>query len=298
MADIHEIKIRIKSIKETRHITNAMKLVSAAKLKKARILLEHTLPYFEKVKETIANILMQNINIDSPFFDVNHGEENKTKGFIVLTGDRGLSGGYNHNIIELTEHIYKENPGALLYVAGQMGREHFIRENYRVDKDFDYPVCNPTVYRAREIADMITELYMKNVLGEVYLVYTVMKSTLNLRPTYTKLLPIDLESLRKELNIEKEKIINESNGYSIFYEPSSEAVLGILIKKYVKGILYGAFVEAFTSEQSARMAAMDNATTNADKMLQSLELMHNRARQTAITREISDIIGGSEILSK
>jgi F-type H+-transporting ATPase subunit gamma len=294
MANVHEIKIRIKSIKETRHITNAMKLVSAAKLKKARVLLEHTLPYFEKVKETIADILMQSINIKSPFFDVNHGEGNKTKGFIVLTGDRGLSGGYNHNIIELTGRIYKENTGALLYVAGQMGRAHFIRENYRVDKDFDYPLCSPTVYRAREIADMIIELYMKNILGEVYLVYTIMKSTINLQPIYTKLLPIDLESLRKELNIDREIIIQESNDYQLIYEPSPEAVLKILIAKYVKGILYGAFVEAFTSEQCARMTSMDNATRNADKMLQSLELLHNRARQAAITREISDIIGGSE----
>jgi F-type H+-transporting ATPase subunit gamma len=296
MANIHEIKVHIRSIMETRQITNAMKLVSAARLKKARILLSHTIPYFDKVKETIADILIHSDSSESPFFDVRHGKESKKKGYVVLTGDRGFSGGYNQSIIRLAESLFKDNREALLYIAGRMGRSYFIKENYKVDKDFDYPVQAPTVYRAREIADKLIELFINHKLDEVYLVYTLMKSSINLVPVYTKLLPLDVESLKKELGI-----VTEENGYhaseKIIYEPSVEDVLGVLISKYMKGVMYGAFVEAFTSEQSARMAAMENATANADKMLQDLRLLYNRARQAAITREISEIVGGTEALN-
>lgn len=296
MANMHEIKTRIKSIKETRQITKAMKLISAAKLKKARRLLEQTLPYFDKVKLTIADILTHSGNIKSHFFDVRHGKESKKKGFIVLSGDKGLSGGYNQNVIKLTEEKLKLHPEAVLYVAGYMGRSYFIRKNYNVDLSFDYPVQNPTVYRAREIAEFIIEKFQSGELDEVYLIYTFMHSTVKLETLFTKLLPLDLEEFRKELKIPEEAV--EKIDDTIIYEPSPEAVLDVLIAKYVKGILYGAFVEAFTSEQSARMTAMDNATSNADDMLHSLSLHYNRARQAAITQEISEIMGGAEALNR
>jgi F-type H+-transporting ATPase subunit gamma len=297
MANLHEIKVHIRSIKETRQITSAMKLVSAARLKKARILLSHTVPYFDKVKETIADILIHSGKIESPFFDVRHGKESKKKGYVVLTGDRGFSGGYNPNIVKLAESLVKDNPEAVLYIAGRMGRAHFIKGNYNVETDFDYQVQAPTVYRAREIADMLIELFLKHKLDEIYLVYTLMKSSINLVPVYTKLLPLDVEALKKELGIAIEE--NSYHGSElIIYEPSVEAVLRVVISKYMKGILYGGFVEAFTSEQSARMTAMENATTNADKMLRQLSLSYNRARQAAITREISEIVGGTEALNK
>jgi len=294
MANMHEIKARIKSIKETRQITKAMKLVSAAKLKKARRLLEQTLPYFDKVKETMADILIHSGNIESIYFDVEHGKKGKKKGFIVLSGDKGLSGGYNHNIIKLTEEKLKEHPQATLYIAGYMGRSYFLRKNCNVDPDFDYPVHNPTVYRAREIAEFFIEKFKNRHLDEIYLIYTLMHSTVKLEPLFTKLLPLDLDELKKELKKSTEAVGRIDN--SIMYEPSHEAVLDVLMAKYVKGILYGALVEAFTSEQSSRMTAMDNATSNADDMLHALSLHYNRARQAAITQEISEIMGGSEAL--
>lgn len=290
MANMREIKLRIKSIKETRQITKAMKLISAAKLKKARQQLEETLPYFDKVKATIADILIRSGNMESAYFDVRNEKEGRKKGYVVMTGDKGLAGGYNHNIIKLAETQLESNPDALLFVPGHMGRNYFIRKNLNVVKDFDYPVQNPTVYRAREMAEAVIEMFRKGEIDEVYVIYTKMISSIKLEPQLMKLLPLELESLREDLK--DVKVVGEG----LSYEPSPQAVFDVLIPKYVKGIMYGALVEAFTSEQSARMTAMDNATSNADEMLQKLNLFYNRARQAAITQEISEIVGGAAAL--
>ncbi|MGI6776780.1 MAG: ATP synthase F1 subunit gamma [Acetivibrionales bacterium] len=295
MANINEIKTRMKSIKETRQITQAMKLISAAKLKKARRLLDQTLPYYDKVKLTIVDILTHSDSIKSTFFEERHSKEDSKKGLIVLSGDKGLSGGYNHNIIKLTEEKLKDSPKATLFVAGYIGRYYFTKKSYNVDPSFDYPVQDPTLYRARDIAETFIDKFKNGELDEIYLVYTLMHSTVRLQPVFTKLLPINLKELRKELNMPQEGTCKIED--KIIYEPSPEAVLDVLISKYVKGIIYGAFVEAFTSEQSSRMTAMDNATANADEMLHTLALQYNRARQAAITREISEIIGGTEALN-
>lgn len=294
MASMREIKLRIKSIKETRQITKAMNLISAAKLKKARQQLEQTLPFFEKVKATIADILLHSANIDSVFFDLKHENEGKRKAYLVITGDKSLAGGYNHNIIKCAETHIGKDPDALLLIAGVMGRNHFIRQKYRVKEDFNYAVQNPTVYRAREIAEQLLEMYLKGEVDEVDLIYTVMESSVSLVPHVMKLLPLNLEEMKKELGEMHDSRTEPDE--DIVYEPSPQAVLDVLIPKYVKGIVYGAFVEAFTSEQSARMTAMDNATSNADEMLHKLNLFYNRARQAAITQEISEIVGGAEAL--
>jgi F-type H+-transporting ATPase subunit gamma len=303
MASMREIKTRIKSIKETRQITKAMKLISAAKLKKARQQLEQTLPYFGKVKDTIADILMHTgnkDNMENVFFDLRKDKEGKKTGFIVLTGDKGLAGGYNHNILKLAEDSIKKSESPLLFVAGHMGRNYLARKNYNLYGNFDYPVQNPTVYRAREIAEIVLELFRTGDLDEVHLVYTRMVSTIKLEPRIMKLLPLDLEALMEDIQFDKrvEEVKKaEIKIDDLFdYEPSPKAVFDILIPKYVKGIVYGALVEAFTSEQSARMSAMDSATSNADDILQSLNLYYNRARQAAITQEISEIVGGAAAL--
>ncbi len=298
--NMREIKLRMKSIKETRQITNAMKLISAAKMKKARQQLEQTLPYFDKVKSTIADILAHSGNIDNKFFDIRDEKTGKKKCYLVMTGDKGLAGGYNHNIIKLTESQAKENPDSQFLVAGHMGRNYFIRNNYNVNKDFDYGVQNPTVYRAREIAELLLDLFSKGEVDEVYIIYTKMVSSIKLEPQLMKLLPLELGALLEDLKFsgliddvpENLPAIDEA----LSYEPSPKEVFNVLIPKYVKGIVYGVFVEAFASEQSARMTAMDNATSNADEMLQCLNLYYNRARQAVITQEISEIVGGAAAL--
>lgn len=292
MANMREIKSRIKSIKETRQITKAMKLISAAKLKKARQQLDQTKPFFDKVRATIGDILMHSGSLDNIFFDLRNEKEGKKKCYVIITGDKGLAGGYNHNIIKLSEGELKKHPDSLLLVAGHMGRGHFVRKKYNVDMEFDYPVQNPTIYRARDVAEKILELFKSGEVDEVFLIYTKMVTSITLEPVLMQLLPLTIEDLREDVNMSEVKIDE-----SLAYEPSPQAVFDVLIPKYVKGIIYGALVEAFTSEQNARMSAMDNATTNADEMLKILNLNYNRARQAAITQEISEIVGGAAALS-
>jgi F-type H+-transporting ATPase subunit gamma len=294
LAQIHEIKLRIKSIKDTKQITKAMKLISAAKLKRARRQLDHALPYFEKVRSTMVDILMHSGEINNKFFDLRDEKEGKKKAYIVLTGDKGLAGGYNHNMIKMVEEHLEEDRDALLFVAGNVGKYHFSKNKYNVYMEFEYPVQNPTVYRARDIAELVLKLFAEGVYDEMYLAFTYMQSTISIEPQIIKLLPLELHALKEDMKITDN--IEDKIDNIIVYDPSPQEVLDILVEKYVKGVVYGAFVEAFTSEQSARMTAMDNATTNADDMLARLSLSYNRARQTKITQEISEIVGGAEAL--
>lgn len=290
--NMREIKSRIKSINQMRQITKAMKLIAASKLKKARAQLDETLPYFNKVREAIADILAHSGDVESKFFDLDNAKSGKRKAYIVMTGDKGLAGGYNSNIIKLTEKTVGDDmENALLLVAGMSGRPHFIRKKYNVYPDFDYEVQNPTLYRARKVADVVFDLYNKQEVDEVYIIYTEMISAISLEPKVLKLLPLEINALRNE--VESTKVVIDEK---IKYEPSASVVLDVLIPKYIKGIMYGVFVEAFTSEQNARMTAMDNSTKNADEMLQKLNLYYNRARQAAITQEISEIVGGAAAL--
>lgn len=290
--NMREIKSRIKSINQMRQITKAMKLISASKLKKARTQLDQTLPYFNKVRETIADILTHSGDVESKYFDLRDEKKGKKRAYIVITGDKGLAGGYNNNIIKLAEKAIGDNKeSSLILVAGITGKSYFVRNKYNVYSEFDYFVHDPTVYRAREIADIILDLYNKEVVDEVAIIFTEMISALSLEPKIMKLLPLEIGALREHV-MRDDIIIDEK----IKYEPSPSTVLDVLIPKYIKGIMYGALVEAFTSEQNARMTAMDNATSNADEMLQKLNLNYNRARQAAITQEISEIVGGAAAL--
>ncbi|MDF2987977.1 MAG: synthase, gamma subunit [Eubacterium sp.] len=290
--NMREIKLRIKSINQMRQITKAMKLISASKLKKARTQLEETLPYFNKVRETIAEILAHSGDVESKYFDLRNEKAVGKKAYIIISGDKGLAGGYNSNVKKLAEQaIGKDKDNAVLLVAGNSGRSYFVRKNYNVHTEFDYAVQNPTVFRAREIAGILLDLYNKKEVDEVYIVFTQMMSAITLEPKLLKLLPLEIGALRDDVKAEDIKIDEQ-----IKYEPSANEVLDVLIPKYIKGIMYGCFVEAFTSEQSARMTAMDSATKNADEMLQKLNLYYNRARQAAITQEISEIVGGASAL--
>lgn len=293
MASIREIKLRMKSVSEMGKITKAMKLISVSKLKKARQQLEKTEPYFKKVETTMIDILSHSAGITNCYFDSREDKPERKTGILVITGDKGLAGGYNHNIFKMTEQLMDRVENPVLLIAGHMGREYFSKRNCVVDESFDYPVQNPSVYRAKEIGDIILEKFKKGELDKVYIVYTQMISSINLKPQLLKLLPLNLDDLKENIGITDTEIKVDS---LINYEPSPNAVFDVLIPKYLKGIIYGTFVEAFTSEQSARMTAMDNASSNASDMLQSLNLRYNRARQAAITQEISEIVGGASAL--
>ncbi len=294
MANIREIKLRMKSVTDTRQITKAMKLISAAKLKKAQQQLEQTEPYFNKVKITVADILARSGEIKSKYSDQRAEKQKKTAGIFVLTGDKSLTGGYNHNIIKYAEQLCRQKENPVLFLAGQIGRMYFQKKPVAVDGAFAYPVSDPTVDRAGEIAEIMLERFLSGELDEVYLAYTQKINTFRLEPKAVRLLPLNLEDLQKQLEIENTEKMNPDN--PIYFEPSPGDVFDVLVPRYLRGIVYGALVESYSSEQSARMTAMDSATTNADKMISALNLQYNRARQAAITQEITEIIGGASAL--
>ncbi len=297
MTGTREIKMRIRSIKEILQITRAMKVISAAKLKKARKQLDQTLPYFSKVFTTIADILANSQGLNTVYFDPRSEKPQRKRGYLLITGDKGMAGGYNHNIIKITEEELLNYPDSELFVMGSVGRSYFLRKNYNVNPDFFYPVQMPTIYRAREIAEILLENFRSGALDEVCIIYTKAHSTLRQEPHIVKVLPLDVESLLKEArDFSGDRAVVPGAGVEMIYEPSPEVVFDVLVAKYLKGIVYGCMVESFTSEQSARMLAMESATANAEEMLEKLHLSYNRARQGAITREISEIISGVNAL--
>lgn len=296
MASMRDIRMRIKSVNQTKQITKAMKLISASKLKKAKAQLEATAPFFNKIQSTMKFILKHTDGEENTsYFDKREKVKERKIGYVIVTGDKGLCGGYNNNIIKLAEKSlreYQEDIDIRLFIVGNVGRSYFAKKGFNIDMEFLYTVQNPTLYRARDIADVIIDMFNNKELDEIYLVYTKMITSLKLEPEIIKLLPlekVDFEQTQKEAE-ESEYLLK------FIFEPSPEVVFDKLVPQYMRGIVYGALVEAFTSEQSARMTAMDSATRNAEELIKRLTLFYNRARQAAITQEISEVIGGAETI--
>lgn len=264
-----------------------MYLISASKSQKAKAQLEKTHPYFIQVSTTLAEILSAEIPVGTYFVGHKKACEGKGNLYLVLSGDKGMAGGYNHNIINmLSSHIDKST--STLIVAGTLGRSQIARNGFNVDRSFKYPVMNPSVYRAREIAEYVVDEYLAHKYYEIHIVYTTMLTPLKQEPVMARLLP-----LRPEELAEVEGVHLEPDAYHIIkYEPGVREVFDHLVPHYLKGVIYSAFVEAFTSEQHARMYAMDNATKSSDDMISGLSLKYNRARQAQITQEINEIVGG------
>ena len=298
MPNIREIRERIDSIKQILKITNAMYLMSSSKLKKARKTYDATEPYFEKLQATIEDILEHTPSVRQRYFNKRQEipEEKRKKGYIVITADKGLCGSYNHNVLKLAEQEIEKCPGAKIFVLGQVGRLYFSRRirkdlNAEMDSGFMYTPQNPTLFRARDIAELLLEKFEKQELDEVYVVYTEMMSSTRFEPQIIQVLPF---SRHKLVTDEDSDVKNLS---SASFHPSPETVMEYLIPSYMKGIIYGAMVEAFSCEQQARMTAMDSATSSAGDMIRELSLLYNRARQAHITQELTEIIGGAEALS-
>jgi len=292
MSKLHEIQSRIAGVTSTKKITRAMYLISASKSQKARMQLEGTLPYFNQVLYTLSEILAFTDKIDTPYIDGSGiaSIEGRDNLYLVLGSDKGMAGGYNHNIISvLNERVDKA--AATMMVAGILGRGSVQRAGFKVDTTFHCPVMNPSLYRAREIAELLMAKFISHECRQVYIVYTEMISPLKQEPVIARLLPLHPEEFHKTA-VEIRAASQYAPYDQIKYEPSPRHVFNHLVSHYLKGIIYSAFVEAFTSELNARMYAMDNATKSADEMIGRFSLIRNRARQAVITQEISEIVGG------
>lgn len=295
MASITEIRNRMKSVEQTLKITNAMYLISSAKVKKARKQLAEVEPYFDRLAKTVLDIFRHSPDLEHRFIDGhNKPKEERKTGFIVVTGDKGLAGAYNHNVLKLAESYLARKQDSTLFLIGQMGRHYFEKKNIPIDGEFMYTAQDPTIDRAREIADTMVDLYDRGALDEIYLVFTHSYSAMRMEPEIIKLLPLDRAMLSARRGI------SEADQYRdvVRYEPSKEAVLNVLVPGVIKGYLFSALVESFCSEQNSRMAAMDSASDSARDMLKSLSLEFNRARQGAITQEITEIAGGAAGLTQ
>ncbi len=295
MAGITEIRGRMRSIQQTLKITNAMYLISSAKVKKARKQLQEVEPYFDRLAKTILDIFRHSPQLQHRYIEGHHKpkEERKT-GFVVITGDKGLAGAYNHNVLKLAESYLARKQDSTLFLIGQMGRHYFEKKNIPIDAEFMYTAQDPTLDRAQHICDTLLDLYERGALDEIYLVLTHSYSDMRMEPEIIKLLPLDRAMLSARRGL------SEADQYRdvVRYEPSPEAVLDVLVPGVIRGYIFAALVESFCSEQSSRMSAMDSASESARDMLKTLSLEFNRARQGAITQEITEIAGGAEALNQ
>ncbi|RKD21975.1 ATP synthase F1 subcomplex gamma subunit [Caminicella sporogenes DSM 14501] len=279
---MRDIKRKIRSVNSTKQITKAMELVSTAKLKRTRDRLEITQPYFETVKNTVQDILKNSKDLKHEY--LNEREVKKSL-YIIITADRGLCGGYNINAIKKAVEDIKSKEDAVIIAIGQKARDYFKKRDYKVVREFVHISEKPEYKHARIIAKEALTLYKEEKVDEVKIIYTKFISTISQEAQILRLLPVDKKD-------EDEKVEFKF----VSYEPSPEAVLDYLVPKYIESTVYGAMVESAASEQAARRIAMENATDNAEEMIDNLTLSFNQARQAAITQEISEIVGGAEAL--
>lgn len=280
---MNDIKRRIKSVTSTRQITKAMELVSTAKLKRARTKLDASKPYFSRILNSITEIMINTKGIRHPFLDSR--EVNNTL-YIVITGDRGLAGGYNSNICKLVEQSVVNKTSTKLITIGSKGRDYFKARAYDVIDSYIGVSETPSFEIAQEIGNMAIKMYCDKEIDEIKVVYTEFISTISYEPKVLTLLPVVLED-EEEIEEDKELVIYR-------YEPSPEAVFEYLVPKYINSLIYGVCIESSASESGSRRVAMESATDNAEEMIDDLQLIYNRVRQAAITQEISEIVAGAD----
>lgn len=276
-----DIKRKIKSVNSTMQITNAMKLVSTAKLKRNRSRLDITKPYFDTVLNTVTQIISREKNLKHEYLEKR--EVRKTL-YILITADRGLCGGYNINANKKAVNDIEESSKAIFIAIGKNGNEYLKNRGYEVHKEFLNISETPSFDDAKKIAKEALKLFQREKVDEIKLVYTRFLSTISHKATLLKLLPVDRND-----GIEVDDIY-------VTYEPSPNVVLNYLIPKYLESTIYGAMVESSVAEQASRRLAMESATDNAKEMIDGLVLSYNQARQAAITQEISEIVSGAEAL--
>jgi F-type H+-transporting ATPase subunit gamma len=289
----------MKAVGQTLQVTGAMNLISTSKLRKGRQVLVDTEPFFNRIQKSMCDILAGAGEVQSQFLDTAYRKaransaRGKRSAILVITSDKGLAGGYNAAIFREVNRMCEEMPQSVLILAGAVGYRYFIHSPHLILENFSFRSRLPLMDDAREIADYIISQYSWGMFDEVRIVYTHMYSPVKLLPTIKQLLPLSEEKLQEEIAGfgEKKRVTLQFE-----YMPSEEAVFDALVPMYIKGVIYGCLVEAYTSEQSARMTAMDEACKNAREMLDTIRLQYNRIRQAGITQEMTEIISGSAAL--
>lgn len=285
MASMKEIKRRRGSIQSTRQITKAMQLVSTVKLQKTRARAEEGKPYFSLVYETMFSILSKSGNVDHRF--LRSASEGK-KAVIVISSNRGLAGGYNNSIAKLVETSFSKEE-ALIYAIGKKAKDTLERRGYEIAGEYNEVIMDPMYQDAVDITKKLLSDYEAGKIAEIHVVYTHFKNTVVHVPTLKKLLPVSIDE-------QEEEEVETKTNLLMNYAPNEEEVLEAIVPKYITAIIYGSLQQAIASENGARMSAMENATNNADELIDKLLLKYNRARQGAITQELTEIVAGANAI--
>ncbi len=288
MQGMREIKRRIRSVKNTQQITKSFKMVSASKLRRAQERAEQARPYVAKMAEVLANIGRSATNIQHPMLEK---RPVKKTGYIVIASDRGLAGGYNSNVVRKAEAEFRKHQSQDEYAIFAVGRkavDYFKHRGYSLVGEIigvtDYPMLSDL----KSITSGAVGMYADGTFDELYIVYNEFITAVTQRPVVQLLLPLDGIDGGEDTSAGETEYI---------YDPSAEEVLGALLPKYAETLIFNAVLNAKASEHGARMTAMSNATDNASEMIKTLSLRYNRARQAAITQEISEIVAGANALS-
>lgn len=301
MATERELNNRIRSVRNISQVTSALAAVSAAKASKAQKQVQASRDYAGKAFAILVNLASQPGAGETSHPLLTPREEIKTSAVILMTGDRGLAGAYNANIVAYTERFIRALPQETQVIAvGRKGRDLMVRRGYNVIAAFDAIPDEPTIYDISPIADVVIKDYLSGQVDDVFIAYTDFVSLVQRDPTVLQLLPLrplDFEEMAVAEFVDHVDVeLAASQIYS--YEPSAEALLNEIVPRFTELQIYQAVLEAKASEHSARMVAMNNATDNAAELIDLLVLERNKARQTSITSEILDIVGGAEALRK
>lgn len=282
-ANMKSVKLRIKSVQSTMQITKAMELVASSKLRKAKERAETCRPYFETLHGTLQEIAEGNTNFASVYAQKAKSEKYC---YVVIAGDRGLAGGYNTNLFKCLEAASAGKEYVVLPI-GKKSVEYFRRKGIACVTEQFAEIADISVADCFEMAHLLCEEFKKGSFGHIDLCYTKFVSMLSQQPDTFSMLP--LSDLAERPEGEKKPVRN-----LILYEPSSIEVFDAIVPEYLAGLVYGGVCEALASELAARRTAMEAATSNAEEMIEKLNLYYNRARQASITQEITEIVGGAE----
>ncbi len=290
MATLRDIRNRIGSVKSTRQITKAMKMVSAAKLRRAQDAILKTRPYAQLLDQTLTRVAARAMGEETVAHPLLAPREQKVAEVVVVTSDRGLAGGFNSNIARRAQRFLTENGDRfekiLLATIGRKGRDFFRARKIAVRKDYTGVHADLRYEKAEAIAEEYTQRYLAGEVDAVLLAYNEFKSAISQKPVVFQLLPIETSGAGE----------SATAGIDFKYEPSREALLKDLLPRHVAMQVWRALLESAASEHGARMSAMESATKNAEEMIGSLTLQYNRARQAAVTKELMEIVSGAEAL--
>lgn len=284
MASLRDIKNKINSTKKTSHITKAMEMVSTSKLMKAQANALRFVPYMNKMEEVIGTVFSNNNNLDHPMLVK---REVKKTLYVVITSDSGLCGGFNANVIRNLVNTIKQrhenDNNYAIFAIGNYGAEFFRKNHFPVEDNYKHIPDEPSFSQIKEITAKIVSYFTDGVYDEIYLHYNHFVSMISQEVTEKKVLPIEKST----------KNVENNSGLIYKFEPSEARVLDVILPQYAESMIYGSILDSKASEHSARKTAMKNSTDNAQSIIDDLSIKYNRARQAAITQEITEIVAGA-----